>query len=156
MDYEHTQRAPLHYILIGIAALLAGIAAAASDEPLVVAIVASVAGVFFVLALSFRSLEVFDDGQRLRVRFGPLPLFSTSINYAEITGVEAGQSSLIDGWGIHYVPGRGWLYNLWGFRCVVVHMGNKVVRVGTDDVDRLVAFLNSRIETPRPTLPPTS
>ena len=48
-----------------------------------------------------------------------------------MTAVEAGRSSLIDGWGIHWIPGRGWTYNLWGFGCVVIQQGKKTTRVGT-------------------------
>ena len=55
---------------------------------------------------------------RLALRFGPLPVLRKTFRYADITGVEIGRTSVIDGWGIHYMPGRGWTYNLWGFNCV--------------------------------------
>ena len=99
------------------------------------------------LAFCFRSLTVADDGDRLTIRFGPVPLFRTSIPYADMTGVEAGKSTVIDGWGIHYVPGRGWTYNLWGFGCVVVYRGKTIIRIGSDDVENLVDFLNRRINS---------
>jgi hypothetical protein len=53
----------------------------------------------------------------------------------------------MDGWGIHYVPFRGWTYNLWGFDCVVLQLGSKTVRIGTDDADNLLAFLERQIGT---------
>lgn len=112
------------------------------SEP-VIAIVLRLSGcLLFLFALCFRSLTVSDEGERLSIRFGPIPLFRKSIAYADITRVEPGKSSFVDGWGIHYLPGRGWTYNLWGYDCVVVYPGRKIIRIGTDDVENLVDFLS--------------
>ena len=141
MEYSHTQQAPLHYFIYAVAAVLIGLAwRDGGDSPAaVVAMIAAVVIVFF--GLCFRTMTVSDEGQRLSVCYGPIPLFRTSITYADISRVEAGRSSLIDGWGIHYLPGRGWTYNLWGFGCAVVYLEKRLVRIGSDDVDSLVAFL---------------
>ena len=145
MEYVHTQRAPLHYMLHGVAVILAVSAWLSLGEP-IIAIILGVTGCLMVIfALSFRSLTVSDDGERLSIRFGPMPLFRKSIAYSDITRVEPGRSSFIDGWGVHYMPGRGWTYNLWGYGCAVVHLGRKVIRIGSDDVENLVDFLNRRI-----------
>jgi hypothetical protein len=117
------------------------------DLAWVATVVLLAAGAMAGLAFCFRSLTVADDGDRLTIRFGPVPLFRTSIPYADMTGVEAGKSTVIDGWGIHYVPGRGWTYNLWGFGCVVVYRGKTIIRIGSDDVENLVDFLNRRINS---------
>ena len=53
--------------------------------------------------------------------------------HQDIEDPEVGRSRLIDGWGIHWVPGRGWTYNLWGFRCVQIKHLGRTVRIGTDD-----------------------
>ncbi len=100
---------------------------------------------FLLLGAAFQHLRVFDADDRLALRFGPLPLLRGEIRYASITAVDAGRSSIIDGWGIHWIPGRGWTYNLWGFDCVVVRQGSRTVRVGTDDVSGLLAFLRTKI-----------
>ena len=76
--------------------------------------------------------------------YGPLPLFRKRIRYADITAVEKSRSNVIDGWGIHYIPGRGWTYNLWGFDCVKLQLDKKVVRVGSNDAENLAAFLKQR------------
>ncbi len=55
---------------------------------------------------------------------------------------------MIDGWGIHYILGRGWTYNLWGFGCVKLTLGKKVIRVGTDDVENLAQFLRGKVQPP--------
>ena len=78
----------------------------------------------------FGSLTIRDDGEWLALRFGPLPLLRKTIRYADITGVEIGRTTIIDGWGIHFIPGRGWTYNVWGFACVKLTLGRKIIRVG--------------------------
>ncbi len=82
---------------------------------------------------------------RLALRFGPLPVLRKTFRYADITGVEIGRTSVIDGWGIHYMPGRGWTYNLWGFNCVKLALGRKIVRVGTDDAEGLAKVIREKI-----------
>ena len=101
-----------------------------------------------VLALAFQTLTVSDHGEYLDVRYGPLNLFGTRISYDDITAVEQGKSSLIDGWGIHFIPFRGWTINLWGFECAKIWRGKKVIRIGTDDSKNLVEFIQERIGQP--------
>ena len=146
MEYAHTQRAPLHFIIDGTAAILFVAAWLSRGDPVIAPILVVSGCVVVVFALSFRYLAVVDEGDTIVLRYGPLPLFRRSIPYAEISSVTAGKSSLIDGWGIHYVPGRGWTYNLWGFDCAVVDQGGKIIRIGSDDVENLVDFLNRRIQ----------
>ena len=114
-------------------------------------VIGVVAGVFVALAACFGSLTVADRGDRLSIRYGPLPLFGTSGVYSSITDVQVSRSALLDGWGIHYIPGRGWTYNLWGRDCVEIRMGSSTLRIGTDDPARLVEFLRSKVNTPSAT-----
>jgi hypothetical protein len=146
MEYQHTQKGPIYLALLAIAALLGINAWLFREQWLSFALLSGGAVLFGLLALSFRQLTVKDHGQGLAVRFGPLPLFRTQIPYASITAVEAGRSSLIDGLGIHFVPGRGWTYNLWGADCVVAHLGDRLIRIGTNDVDGLLVFLRGKIQ----------
>ncbi len=67
-----------------------------------------------------------------------------TIRYADITGVEVGRTSILDGWGIHFIPGRGWTYNLWGFACVKLTLGRKIIRVGTDDAEGLARVIREK------------
>ena len=64
--------------------------------------------------------------------------------YDTIESADRSRTKIIDGWGIHWVPGRGMTYNLWGFDCVEFDVGKRQVRVGSDDVDNLVAFLRHK------------
>ena len=148
MPYQHTQYAPLHYIIAIVAAILLAIAWLAQVPEVVAYLLYGIAAFSIFLAFSFRSLSVSDKVDRLQISFGPLPIFSKSIPYTQITGVEPGKSNFIDGWGIHYVPGRGWTYNLWGYDCAVLRLNKKTIRIGTDDVENLVDFLNQKIKTP--------
>jgi hypothetical protein len=50
----------------------------------------------------------------------------------------------VEGWGIHFMPGRGWTYNLWGFGCVKLTLGRKVIRVGSDDAEDLAAVIRDK------------
>ena len=145
MEYSHTQHGPLHYLLDGIAGIflvgavvfreLAGLSIPLGCSACLVAL----------FAISFRKLTVSDAGEHLSIQFGPLPLFRKSIAYKNITSVEPGTTALIDGWGVHYIPGRGETWNLWGRDCAVVHLDGRIIRVGTDDRENLVAFLQQRI-----------
>jgi len=149
MDYEHTQRSPWFWMLLALGALSLVITWSAWSVSHQTAPVLISTGIAITLfggtGLCFGSLTVRDEGQWLAVRFGPLPVFRTRIAYSTITGVEVARSDILDGWGIHWIPGRGLIYNLWGFDCVRIQMGKRSVRVGTDDVEGLVSFLRTKI-----------
>lgn len=148
MAYEHTQRAPLHWLLHLLAiGMIAAAWAAFGEAPFVALILGPVSILFFLLGLMFAHLHVCDEGDSLSVKFGPLRLFGTRIEYTDISSVESARSALIDGWGIHRIPGRGWTFNLWGFDCVELVVKGRTVRIGTDDGDNLVQFLRSRAAT---------
>jgi len=145
MAYKKTQYAPLHYILLAVAVTLLIGAWLARGEPGAVILLVGVAAVLMLVASMFGSLTVSDEGDCLVLRYGPLPVFHKRIRYADITAVEPGRTSVIDGWGIHYLPGRGTTYNLWGFGCVNLSLGRKIIRIGSDDVDNLAEFLRGKI-----------
>jgi hypothetical protein len=145
MEYEHTQRGPLYLIVYGLGvAVLVG-AWFLRHVPELWRSWAGIAVVSALLAESLRYLTVRDEGDWLAIRFGPLPLFRKRIRYADVTAVEPDRTTFGDGWGIHWAPGRGWTYNLWGFDCVRLTLGRKVIRVGSDDVDNLVDFLRAKV-----------
>lgn len=145
MDYNHTQKAPLHLIFYPIILLLLVMAWTGRDHPPVLLCTLAVAVTLLLVSLMFKQLTVCDEGKCLAIRYGILPVFRKLIPYSEITSVERGRSSILDGWGIHWVPGRGFTYNLWGFDCAVLKVQGRVVRVGSDDAEKLVAFLRERV-----------
>ena len=145
MGYNGTQYGRWHLILLAAAGGMLVGAWFARNELTVAVLLPVIATIFVLLALMFRSLTIRDEGEWLALRYGPLPVFRKRIRYADITSVEPGRISLIDGWGIHYILGRGWTYNLWGFGCVKLTLGRKIIRVGTDDVDNLARFLRDKL-----------
>jgi hypothetical protein len=142
--YEHVQRGWLRTIFWTVAAVMVAGASFTDGVPMFEGFVLAVAGVYVFCALTFGSLAVRDEGDHLALRFGPVPVFGTLIRYADVTAVEPARTSIIDGWGIHYIPWRGWTYNLWGFGCVKLTLGKRVIRVGSDDVERLAEFLRAK------------
>jgi hypothetical protein len=145
MQYDHTQTAPLFLILVGVgSAMLIG--AWLTPEWFVQIILLCGGGLMFILALCFRQLTVSDEGDRLLICFGPLPLLRRRIQYSEIEKVEQAKSTILDGWGIHLSLSGGWTWNLWGFDCVDVrYRKGRKVRIGTDDPVGLEAFLKGRV-----------
>jgi len=143
--YSHTQKAPLCLILYGPALLCFVLAWYVGDAPGIF-IGGGVGLLIALLAPAFHHLEVVDQGERLAIRFGPVPLFRRTVQYVNIDKAEVGRTTLLDGWGIHYSFRGGWVWNLWGFDCVALHFKNGgVLRIGTDDAENLARFLNSRI-----------
>jgi len=135
----------MHWLLLAVAVGEVAFALLLQRLPLAMIGMLAVALCTAVLAFSFRELTVKDQGDALSVRYGPLPVFGTRIRYADMTDVEAARSTIMDGWGIHYTLGHGWIYNLWGFDCVRIQLGRKAVRIGTNDRANLLAFLRSKL-----------
>ena len=146
-QYQHTQSGGLHWILIIASAIFFGFAyfAPPEEQPWIRPLLVAVGGINILLSLCFQAQTVRTTDQDLVVRFGPIPLFGRRIPLAKIEEVEPVRWSLLDGFGIHYVIGRGWTYNLWGFDLVRIRVGRSHVRVGTDDVEGLTGALRARI-----------
>lgn len=147
--YHHTQYGPFYLLLYALTAVfLAGSWALPSVALQVIFLVTGL--LMYLLATSLQHLTVADEGNHLTIRFGPLPLFRKRIWYDGICEVKTGRTNLSDGWGIHWNPWGGWVWNISGFDCVVIRMKRGTIRVGTDDPDGLVVFLRSRIATQEP------
>ncbi len=156
-SYDHTQTGRLHYLLwgLGIALAVGGLAQHAGDMKV---ILISAGTIFLALTPLFSSLRVRDVGESLRLNFGPLPLIRRSIPYSRIIAVQPGRSRLLDGLGIHGIPGRRWTWNIWGRECVTLtlrdHNTGKdtTLNVGTDERDVLAQFLIKRLDDRLPPL----
>lgn len=145
MSYRQTQHGPLYLLLLVVAAgvIIFG-RVVESAQPALNLFDAT--GLFIAtFAFCFKTLTVEDAGDHLLVHYGPIPLFWHRVPYASITAVRRSRSKWMDGWGIHFILGRGWTYNLWGFDCVDIERGGRRERIGTDDPDGLVRFLESRV-----------
>jgi hypothetical protein len=143
--YSHTQEAPLYLILFGSAIPFFVLAWLARQQPVVVPVMIGPGLLLALLGLAFHHLTVEDEGDRLAICFRPLPFLETSIRYDDIQQVEVGRTTILDGWGIHRRPRHGWVWNLWGWDCVVIHRQRGVLRVGSDDAENLTGFLKGKM-----------
>lgn len=144
--YSHTQKTPLFLLIYALAAVFLALGWFVQDAPPIRWLFPPIGMLMFVLAASFHHLSVVDQGDVLAVRFGPVPLFRRKVKYADIGSVEVGRTTLLDGWGIHLSIRGGWVWNLWGWTCVVVHFkSGGTLRIGTDDAENLVRFLEGKI-----------
>ena len=144
--YQHTQHGRLHFILIGVTVLLLALAAPqAGVEPAIAGGLLMAAAFSTALAAMFARLTVTEEADHIRITFGPLSLLSRKVRFADIKDASVSRSSLIDGWGIHWVIRRGWIWNVWGFDCVKIEFTDgRRLRVGSDDAKRLAALLRER------------
>lgn len=145
MKYDHIQNGYLHLILIASAVFTAALAFVSAPETIPFLLILAL--FLALVSFCFKTLRVKDEGSRLSVSFGPIPFFKRYIDYSEISGLEKSRSSIIDGWGIHYTPGRGWIWNLWGRNCICISMGDRRLRIGTDDPESLIKFLDKKIHS---------
>ncbi len=145
--YTRTQRGIFHWLLILAGIAIAVPAVVISDENPLVLVALLVPALFLLISACFARLTVRDDGDALEIAFGPLELFRRRVPYADIETATRDRSILLEGWGIHYIPGRGgWIWNIHGFDCVRLSLrGGKLLRVGTGDPDGLAAFVQSRL-----------
>ena len=147
MSYHHTQRGPLNRVVLLVAGLQLAAAWAVRGQSPAVAWTLALAGLLVAfLGFSFASLTVRDAGDHLRIAFGPLPLLQKRLVYADIRSAQRARSRFIDGWGVHYFPGRGWTWNLWGRDCVELETRRGKLRIGTDDAAGLERHLHGRVQ----------
>jgi hypothetical protein len=146
IGYSHTQKTPLCLLVYALAAVFLALGWFIQDAPPIPWLFPPIGLLMLVVAASFHHLSVLDQGEVLAIRFGPIPLFRNTIRYADIANVEVGQTLLLDGLGIHRSVRGGWVWNIWGRDCVVVHFRNGgTLRIGTDDAENLAGFLQSRV-----------
>jgi hypothetical protein len=149
-SYDNTQHGWFHWLLYTIAAVqLAGAFVLwnnpGEDAQVTRVMLMVMSGVLGPLGLCFQHLRVRDRGDDLEIRFGPLPLLRRRVRYADITHAEPSRSKVIEGWGVHLSPGGGWIWNIWGRDVVELTLTNGRLRVGTNDPDGLIEYLQTRI-----------
>ncbi len=144
--YRNVQHSPLPLIIGLVFAGIVGFAGhSASAVPTIVFVLALLAPV--ALILLFSSFVVEEDGDALQLAFGPLPLIRKRVRYADLAAVRETRTDLLDGFGIHWVPGRGWTWNLIGFAAVeVTYRNGHTLRIGAGrDARGLAEHLRQRI-----------
>ncbi len=145
LNYRHVQRAPLCLLVYASAVIFIGGAWFLRGEPALCWPFVGAAAALFIVGGGFHYLAVVGESDGLSIRFGPLPLFRRKVMYADIHRAETGRTTLLDGWGIHYSSRNGWLWNIWGRECVALYLQNGVLRVGSDDAERLADHIRPRL-----------
>ena len=143
--YQHTQKGPWFLLLYGFGLLMLVVGWLVREVPVVPVVLLVAGGIMLLLGACFQHLTVADEGERLAIRFGPLPLFEMRVHFGDIEEVEVGRTTLLDGWGIHLSLKGGWVWNIWGRDCVVIRRKDGVLRIGTDDAGNLAAFLRTKM-----------
>jgi hypothetical protein len=139
--YEHTQKSLLlHWIMVPL--LIVGLGGVFLARPKLWAWLLIV--VYFValswVMVTFSMLTVLVDAEQIRLYFGRGWPRKT-IFRADIVSVRPVRNEWWHGFGIRWIRG-GALWNVWGLDAAELHLrSGRVFRVGTDDVDALVAAL---------------
>jgi len=142
--YDHVQHGRIHILLHALA--LPVIVVVWWFNPGEAPLALGLGVAWELLALSFHWLRVADRGDHLLIAFGPLPVFRRRVPYKVMVRAIRGRTLLIEGWGIHWVPFRGWTWNIDGRECARIELsGSRRLSVGTDDAQCLVPFLKSRL-----------
>src|SRR4051812_23487341 len=104
--YRHTQTGPWLFVLYAFALPILALAWWLSRQPevpaFVVVLLSAGGAMMLFLGPCFHRLTVVDEGDHLALRFGWLPLWRKRIRYADVRAVEVGQTTLLEGWGVHY------------------------------------------------------
>jgi hypothetical protein len=145
LSYRHTQKAPWYLLLYAFGAAILIASVLIPSVPTLGFTLLATGFLTLLLSASFHHLTVEDEGNQLAIHFGPFPLFRKRIWYDDILEVKKGRTMFLDGWGIHWSPWGGRLWNIWGYECVVLRLKRGRLRIGTDNPDGLVEFLNRRI-----------
>jgi hypothetical protein len=88
--YSHTQKAPLCLLIYALAVLFVALGWFVQDAPPIPWLFPPIGLLMLVLAASIHHLSVVDQGDKMAVAFGPMPLMRTTIPYCEIKSVETG------------------------------------------------------------------
>ena len=139
--YERTQRSfLLHWIVVPLLLVsLGGMFLAGPPLWAWLLIVVYLVALAWV-TVTFSMLTVLVDAEQVRVYFGRGWPRKT-ISLADIVSVRPVRNEWWHGFGIRWIP-HGALWNVWGLDAAEMRVSSgRVFRVGTDDVDALVAAL---------------
>ncbi len=161
LKYQHTQKGSklIYYISIFMVFECLAIEAfvylvgTRSEDPLArnqlilaMVLIPLVPGVVLGWAfLLMSSLTVSVDPEYVRVRFGP-GAWRKTIPLDRIVLCRPVKNDWINGWGIHYIGKKCWLYNIAGMEAVeITYKNGKRTRIGTDEPDKLAEAIQDAI-----------
>ena len=98
-----------------------------------------------LLAMQCASLTTRVDERGVSWNFG-LSLPIGEIPFEDIAGVQMTQTGFLQGFGIHWTPRYGWVWNVSGRNAVTIRKKNgAMITLGSDDAAGLYAAINARM-----------
>ena len=144
-SYSHSQTMWLLWIALPPVTLTAGLAAweQGSRSGLWVVALVTLSQVLLLLVLGRLTIEL--DQERIVWRFGYLGWPRWELALRDVLSAEVVRTTALEGWGIRRTR-LGMLYNASGFGAVALHLEDgRLVRLGSDEADRLAAFIGARL-----------
>jgi hypothetical protein len=145
--YRHTQIAWTLIVLV-VAVVLAEFAIVTFSDPqgtLSLALSGAVVAVAAVMLALFSTLTVAVDDRAVRLWFG-FGSLRREVVLADVRAARRVRNHWYAGWGVRVIP-NGRLYNVGGLDSVELEMDDgRVVRVGTDQPDALLAAVQAALE----------
>jgi hypothetical protein len=154
-SYRHTQIGWTLIVIVGAAAVAEIViaAAVAPESTLALALAGAVAAVLAVVLVLFGTLTVMVDRTVLRLAFG-VDLLRREVLLAEVVAARKVRNPWLAGWGVRDIPG-GRLYTVGGFDAVELELDSgRVVRIGTDEPDALLAAVQLALPRGREVVTP--
>lgn len=146
MRYESTQFSPL-IAFVGVIGAIELSIGVFPGMPWQAGLALAGAGtLLFCLGALFSRLTIRDEMEDLLVYFGPFPLFPLRVRYDDILEFSTERTTFWDGWGLKYSFRHGWLYNVWGYDCVAIVLADRRYRIGTNDPQGFIEFLEQVCE----------
>ena len=149
-QYEHTQPGTLMRIIFGFFSLSFG--SVALGMLLAGGLAEAAIGfgfttfVLLICLAFFHSLTVWVSPDEIKIAFG-IGLIQKRIPTKNIQSATSVRNRWYNGWGIKLIR-HGWLYNVSGFDAVeLVLEGDRRCRIGTDEPGKLLAAIESAIES---------
>jgi len=146
--YRHRQTAWLLIVVI-VAVVLAELTIvtfSAPQDTVSLALSGTVVAVAVVMLALFSTLTVVVDDWAVRLWFG-LGSLRRDVVLADVTAARRVRNSWHAGWGLRAIPG-GRLYNVGGRDAVELELDDgRVVRIGTDQPDALLAAVKAALDT---------
>ena len=145
--YRHTQVGWTLIVLV-VAVVLAELTIVAFSAPqgtLALALSGALVAVVAVMLALFSTLTVIVDDQAVRLWFG-FGSLRREVMLGDVTVARKVRNHWYSGWGVRIIP-RGRLYNVGGLDAVELELDDgRVVRVGTDQPDALLAVVQAALE----------
>ena len=143
--YDHLQYLPMPALVLPLAAPVLSMALAGPALAEALPAIALAATVALLALLLMGRLRVRLDAQQLQWDFGWLSVPRWRLALADVAAVEVGRSRWYEGWGINRTR-QGMLYNVRGFGAVRLQLRDgRVIRLGSDEPERLCAYLQARL-----------